>query len=305
MIILTENDTDAKEKTATIGFFDGTHTGHKYLLDTLQREADRYGNMSMVITFRNHPRLFFDPDCKLKYLTLPDEKISNFDREGVDFCLMLEFSRHTASMTSRQFMQLLHDRYGVRYLLIGYDHRFGSDTNATFSDYKRYGSQIGIEIIRCDEHTEKQRHVSSSEIRKALGNGNIAEANTLLGYNYSISGIVVDGHKLGRTIGFPTANIKTDDKKLIPAKGVYSVKITVHDKVYSGMLNIGNRPTVSGSENTIEVNIFDFDSDIYNEEVGIEFLQFIRTEQKFSSLEELKRQLLCDKDKIMKSHIKQ
>lgn len=299
MTILTGQNRDKNAKTATIGFFDGVHSGHRYLLDMLKKDALENGIASMAVTFKNHPRLFFDPDCDLKYLTLPEEKSEIFNDMNIDYCLMLDFSKEIASLTSRQFMQFLHEEYGVIHLLIGYDHRFGSDKEYQLSDYEQYGKEIGIDVIKCGEHIEHHKEVSSSKIRKALSTCNITDANILLGYRYALRGKVIGGHKLGRTIGFPTANIETSPYKLIPANGVYAVNVIFCGTRYWGMLNIGNRPTVDGGTQSIEVNIFDFEGDIYGEELTIEFVDFVRAEQKFDTIEELRQQLFADKNTVL------
>ena len=282
-------------KVATIGFFDGVHLGHNYLLEQLKSEAQQRGMQSVVVTFANHPRLFFDPNCALKQLTLSDEKVNLLKQKGVDEVVMLQFDDKLSKLTSREFMQLLVEHYRVRVLLMGYDHRFGSDRGTSFDEYVAYGKQIGVEIKRCDGFSESEVMVSSSKVRRALELWNIPLANKFLGYKYFIKGRVVEGQKIGRQIGFPTANLQIDSLKLIPSDGVYVVEVIVGGKEYRGVLNIGTRPTVSGDKRTIEVHIIEYEgAELYGEELELRFLRFLRHEQRFSSLEDLREQIRKD-----------
>ena len=281
-------------KVATIGFFDGVHLGHNYLLEQLKSEAQQRAMQSVVVTFSNHPRLFFDPNCGLKQLTLSNEKVALLKQKGVDEVVMLQFDEQLSSLTSREFMQLLVEKYGVKVLLMGYDHRFGSDRTTSFDEYIEYGSQVGLEVKRCDGFSESEVMVSSSKVRRALELWDISLANKLLGYEYFVAGRVVDGKKIGRQIGFPTANLQIDSLKLIPSDGVYVVDVKFETVEYRGILNIGTRPTISGGERTIEVHIIGFTGDLYGKEIVLKFLKFLRHEMKFSSLDELRKQIQKD-----------
>lgn len=282
-------------KVATIGFFDGVHLGHNYLLEQLKTEAQQRGMQSVVVTFANHPRLFFDPNCALKQLTLSDEKVDLLKQKGVDEVVMLQFDDKLSKLTSREFMQLLVENYGVKVLLMGYDHRFGSDRSTSFDEYIAYGKQLGLDIKRCDGFSESEVMVSSSKVRRALELWDIPLANKFLGYKYFIKGRVVEGQKIGRQIGFPTANLQVDSLKLIPSDGVYVVEVSVRGKEYRGVLNIGTRPTVSGDKRTIEVHIIGYEGvELYGEELELRFLRFLRHEQRFSSLEDLREQIRKD-----------
>ena len=282
-------------KVATIGFFDGVHLGHNYLLEQLKTEAQQRGMQSVVVTFANHPRLFFDPNCALKQLTLSDEKVDLLKQKGVDEVVMLQFDDKLSKLTSREFMQLLVENYGVKVLLMGYDHRFGSDRSTSFDEYIAYGKQLGLDIKRCDGFSESEVMVSSSKVRRALELWDIPLANKFLGYKYFIKGRVVEGQKIGRQIGFPTANLQVDSFKLIPSDGVYVVEVSVRGKEYRGVLNIGTRPTVSGDKRTIEVHIIGYEGvELYGEELELRFLRFLRHEQRFSSLEDLREQIRKD-----------
>ena len=281
-------------KVATIGFFDGVHLGHNYLLEQLKSEAQQRNMQSVVVTFANHPRLFFDPNCGLKQLTLSDEKVTLLKQKGVDEVVMLQFDEHLSKLTSREFMQLLVDKHGVKLLLMGYDHRFGSDRGISFDAYIEYGRQLGLEVKRCDGFCESEVMVSSSKVRRALDLWDIPLANKLLGYKYFLKGGVVEGQKIGRQIGFPTANLEVDPLKLIPSDGVYVVDVEVEGVEYRGVLNIGTRPTVSGDQRTVEVHIIGFTGNLYGKEVELRFLKFLRHEQRFSSLEDLREQIRKD-----------
>lgn len=287
-------------KVATIGFFDGVHLGHNYLLEQLKSEAQQRGMQSVVVTFDNHPRLFFDPNCGLKQLTLSDEKVGLLTQKGVDEVVMLQFDEQLSKLTSREFMQLLVEQYGVKVLLMGYDHRFGSDRSTSFDEYVEYGSQLGLEVKRCDGFSESEVMVSSSKVRRALELWDIPLANKLLGYKYFLKGRVVAGQKIGRQIGFPTANLDVDSLKLIPSDGVYVVEVVVKENIYRGILNIGSRPTVDGDKRTIEVHIMEYEGEeLYGAELELRFLNFLRHEQRFSSLDDLREQIRKDFNKAI------
>ena len=282
-------------KVATIGFFDGVHLGHNYLLEQLKLEAQQKSMQSVVVTFGNHPRLFFDPNCGLRQLTLSEEKIDLLKQKGVDEVVMLQFDAQLSRLTSREFMQLLVEQYEIKVLLMGYDHRFGSDRTTLFDEYVEYGRQLGLEVKRCDGFSESEVMVSSSKVRRALELWDIPLANKLLGYKYFIKGRVVEGQKIGRKIGFPTANLQINNLKLIPSDGVYVVDVVVKSDVYRGILNIGTRPTVSGDERTIEVHIIEYEGkELYGETLELRFNKFLRHEQKFSSLDDLREQIRKD-----------
>lgn len=289
---------------ATIGFFDGVHAGHRYLIEQVKEIAAAKGLRSALVTFPVHPRKVMNAAYRPELLTTPEEKISLLSALGVDYCLMLDFTPQVSRLTAREFMsQLLKGRYQVKCLIIGYDHRFGHNRSEGFEDYVRYGKEIGIEVIRARAYTsdveiETERHVpvSSSLIRRLLHEGEVDIAARCLKYEYFLDGTVVDGYQVGRKIGFPTANLRVDDPdKLIPADGVYAVRVTFDGKTYGGMLNIGIRPTIdNGPNRTIEVHIFHFHSDIYNKFIRITFVKRTRPELKFAGIDELIAQLHKD-----------
>ena len=284
----------------TSGTFDGVHLGHQKILNRLNEVAKLTHGQSVVITFYPHPRSVISPDNQIvKLLSTLDEKIELLEKSGVNHLLIIPFTREFSELSSEEFIQkILIQTIGTKTLVIGYDHRFGKNREGGFDYLKMNNEKYGFEIEEISRQDIENVSVSSSKIRKALTDGDVPSADHFLGRNYSLSGVIVKGKQLGRTIGFPTANIQVREiAKLIPSDGVYAVKVYYKSKAFGGMLNIGNRPTVDGTYQTVEVNIFDFDQEIYGENLTIEFLQKIRNEQKFSGLDELKAQI--SKDKII------
>ena len=283
---------------ATIGFFDGVHLGHRFLIQQVKVAATQTGWQSSIITFPVHPRQVIQSEFQPQLLSSPEEKIELLASTGVDNCILLPFTRELSQLTAYEFMQLLYDKYKVRMLVIGYDHRFGHNRAETFEDYCRYGRELGIHIMQASAYTQEQDKVSSSAIRRALQTGDIRTATKFLGYHYYLEGTVVDGYKVGRKIGFPTANLRVDfPNKLIPSIGVYAVCVYVNGGKYKGMLNIGYRPTINnGTDLSIEVHILDFQDDIYHQKMRIEFIEFLRPEEKFNSVDELILQMQKDKE---------
>ena len=283
---------------ATIGFFDGVHLGHRFLIQQVKVAATQTGWQSSIITFPVHPRQVIQSEFQPQLLSSPEEKIELLASTGVDNCILLPFTRELSKLTAYEFMQLLYDKYKVRMLVIGYDHRFGHNRAETFEDYCRYGRELGIHIMQASAYTQEQDKVSSSAIRRALQNGDIRTATKFLGYHYYLEGTVVDGYKVGRKIGFPTANLRVDfPNKLIPSIGVYAVYVYVNGEKHKGMLNIGYRPTINnGTDLSIEVHILDFQGDIYHQKMRIEFIEFLRPEEKFNSVDELVLQMQKDKE---------
>lgn len=299
---------------ATIGFFDGVHVGHRYLIRQVKEVAKRKGLRSALITFPVHPRKVMQSEYWPELLSTPEEKISLLAETGVDYCLMLDFTPEVANLTAEEFMtRILKERFRVESLVIGYDHRFGRNRSDGFDDYVRYGKNIGMEVIRAcactaDMETdcgEKNTYgtkapVSSSLIRSLLQKGEVDLAAHSLGYEYFMNGIVVGGYQIGRRIGFPTANLCVDNPdKLVPADGVYAVWVNFDGKRYKGMLNIGVRPTIgNGLHRTIEVNILHFYSDIYDKSIRITFVKRTRPELKFDTIDELIVQLHKDAEEV-------
>lgn len=288
---------------ATIGFFDGVHLGHRFLINQVKVATSQTGWKSSVITFPVHPRQVIQSEFQPQLLSSPEEKIELLDTTGIDNCILLPFTRELSMLTAREFMQLLYEKYHVRMLVIGYDHRFGHNRAETFKDYCRYGQELGIHVMQSTAYTQEQDKVSSSAIRRALLSGDVTTAKKYLGYNYFLEGTVVDGYKVGRKIGFPTANLQVDfPNKLIPSVGVYAVSVHVNGQKYKGMLNIGHRPTINnGNDLSIEVHILDFQGDIYHQKIRIEFVDFLRPEMKFNSVDELISQMQKDKEVTIQS----
>ena len=287
---------------ATIGFFDGVHLGHRYLINQVKIAASQCGWCSSIITFPIHPRQVIQSDYQPQLLSSPEEKIELLSQTGIDNCILLPFTQELSRLTAYEFMQLLYDKYKVRMLVIGYDHRFGHNRAETFEDYCRYGRELGIHIMQATAYTQEQDKVSSSAIRRALLSGDVMTAHKYMGYNYFLEGTVVSGYQVGRKIGFPTANLRVDfPYKLIPSIGVYAVRVQVAGQQWKGMLSIGYRPTINnGNDLSIEVHILDFQGDIYNQKMRIEFIEFLRPEVKFDSVDELIAQMHKDKEETIK-----
>lgn len=287
---------------ATTGFFDGVHSGHRLVIDRLVSAARERGDKSLVVTFWPHPRAVLQDGAReLRLLTTLEEKKSLLLGLGVDRVEVLDFSRRFASLTAEQYLRdILQARFGVTSLLMGYDNRLGSD-RLTAVGLGPITQKLGMELIVADVRSVPPAPISSTRIRKALEIGDIAAANQMLGYGYALEGVVVAGNRLGRAIGFPTANMKLyEPLKLIPARGVYAVQVSVLGQTYRGMTNIGLRPTVGGTVPTIETHILDFSEDIYGLPLRITFLRRIRNEVQFPSLEALKAQLVLDRETCRK-----
>jgi riboflavin kinase/FMN adenylyltransferase len=288
----------------SIGVFDGVHVGHRYLFDRMKEEARRSGGETLVITFWPHPRIVLNhqPE-KLKYLSTIQGKQELLEECGIDHLLILEFTADIQNMDARTFVErLLVKKIGVEVLVMGFDHVFGHDRQGDYERVSALGGELGFRVVKVEARKVKGQTVSSTLIRDMLWQGDVAGAKRFLGYYYFIIGRIVGGKRIGRSIGFPTANIRPDDEhKLIPADGVYAVKVLLSGKNYGGMLNIGIRPTVNNGfpEKTIEVHIFDFHGDIYGQDVKITFIERIRPEKKFDRIEELAAQLQEDKKKTM------
>ena len=285
---------------ATIGCFDGVHRGHRYLIDQVRAAAQARGLQSAFITFPVHPRVVMQADYQPQLLSCLTQKIDLINKLDADYCILLPFTHELSQLSAREFMELLHNRYRVEVLVIGYDHRFGHNRSEGFEDYCRYGKELGIEVIQAHALIEDGNSISSSLIRTLIQEGKMEQANHFLGYRYYLDGKIVNGYKVGRKLGFPTANLLPScPDKLIPSEGVYAIYTYINGKRHRAMLNIGHRPTVNnGTDRSIEAHIIDFHEDIYNQQMRIEFVRQIRKEQKFNSLEALIQQLRRDKEEI-------
>ncbi len=282
----------------TSGTFDGVHLGHQKILARLKDVAEKSGGETVVITYWPHPRLLLKPeDTSLKLLNTFEEKAELLKEQGIQHLLRIPFTKEFSQLTSKEFISsILIDKIGTKKLVIGYDHRFGNNREGSFEQLKLSAPTYGFEVEEIARQDVDHVTVSSSKIRKALEESDLDTATHLLGRKYSISGRVVKGDKLGRVLGYPTANIDLDSRlKLIPSDGIYAVTVLHEHTLYKGMLYIGNRPTVDGSKRVIEVNLFDFAKEIYGESLTVYFHQLIRLDSKFQDLEALKTQLGLDK----------
>ena len=296
-------DITKNPQVATIGFFDGVHRGHRYLIDQMITVAKEANMESTVITFDRHPRQVLHSDYLPQMLSTLEEKKALLENTPADHIEILTFDEQLAALSAHDFMkQVLRNRLNVCKLVIGYDNRFGHNRSEGFEDYVRYGQELGIEVIQAMPLSEPDKEaISSSYIRACLLVGNVWGANEALGYAYSLTGRVTEGFHEGRKIGFPTANLNTDGiGKLVPASGVYAVHVQLENEQHlrPAMMNIGTRPTYDGQLQTLEVHIFDFDSDIYGQQLRVVFDRRIRNEMKFSSPQELAKQLEKDKEEI-------
>ena len=287
-----------KNVVVTIGMFDGVHMGHTKLLTHLVETAKAIQGKSAVLTFWPHPRIVLNKDPeKLQFITTLDEKTKIISEQGIDNLVLLPFSTEVANLTAEEFIRdVLINKLDMSHLVVGYNHRFGKDRVADYDVYKELSKKYGFSLSKVDAVYLDDRAVSSTTIRDFLNCGEIESANRMLGYRFSVFGTVKGGQKLGRRLGYPTANLKPNENyKLIPAMGVYACFVNVIGKRYGGMLNIGKRPTIDEKETlTIEVHILDFNQDIYSEEIELIFVHKVRNEQKFEGIEALIAQLKKD-----------
>lgn len=304
MEILDQNITKIEKPiAATLGFFDGVHLGHRFLLNQLKDIAQSRNLPSAVITFTRHPRRTLNEDFQPALLSSYDERLQLLGETGIDYCIPIEFTKEISQLSAHDFMKnILKDKFNVSVLLIGYDHRFGLGRVDGFAEYIEFGREMGMTVVQGSE-LDSGDYVSSSHIRELLQTGEVEKAAKYLTHNYSLSGKVVDGQKIGHTIGYPTANIAIDNPaKIIPTDGVYAAYTYLDGKKHKSMLYVGRRPTLflGNNEKTIEVNILDFNENIYGKDIKVEFLRFIRRDAKFSNIEILKRQLMMDEERIRK-----
>lgn len=276
-----------KKTIVTLGTFDGMHVGHQSILNKLKLQKEFYGYETLVLTFFPHPRMVLKTDHKISLLNTIDERIKQIDQFGIDHLVVQEFTQEFANLSAEEFVKnVLVDQFNIGKIVIGYDHRFGKNRSADIHDLIEFGKKYHFDVEQISAKELDDVSVSSTKIRNALNQGDVGLAKTYLGYPYMVSGKVVSGKQLGRTIGYPTANIQVaEDYKLIPPIGVYVVGVTVKGTDYYGMLSVGTNPTVGGTEKTIEVYIFDFNDTIYNEEITVRFLTKIRDEEKFASID--------------------
>lgn len=281
----------------SLGMFDGVHLGHKFIIEELKKNSELKKTQSSILTFWPHPRLAFNPDEDLKMLNTIDEKIELFRNYGIENLFIIEFNEEFRNLTGEEFVkEILVKKLNVKYLTIGHDHVFGKNRSGNFELLQQLAPDSGFEVEQMEAVNIHNQNISSTKIRFALSKGNIMNANEMLGYSYSVSGKIVHGKKIGRTIGYPTANIETDSVKMLPKKGAYIVEVYLKGEILRGMLSIGTNPTVNGDLLSTEVYILDFDDDIYGEEIVVKFRDFLHEEIKFESLEKLIERLDEDKN---------
>lgn len=281
----------------TTGTFDGVHLGHLQIINRLIEVAERTEGETVLLTFSPHPRrVLFPNDKSLKLLNTEEEKIALLKKAGIENLIIYPFTKEFSELSSSDFIKsILVEKIKTKKLVIGYDHHFGKNREGNFENLKKHGPEYGFEVEEIPVKDIDEVNVSSSKIRAGLMNGDIETANKYLGYEYSLRGKVVKGKQLGKELGYPTANIEVnDDNKLIPKTGIYAVRVKYKNQDLSGMMSIGFNPTVGGEKQTIEVNIFDFNKDIYGEELTVSFVGKLREEEKFDSLDALKLQMKND-----------
>ena len=298
-----EDFKDVKNPIVTTGTFDGVHLGHQKIISRLKDVAQKHQGETVLLTFYPHPRMvLFPEDNDLKLLNSQEEKIKLLEKYGVDHLIIYPFTKEFSRLSSVEFVRnIIVNTIHTKKLIIGYNHHFGRNREGSFEHLKEFGPIYGFEVEEIPAKDIDTIEVSSTKIRNSLSSGDVEVANSYLGHIYSITGKVIKGDQRGRSIGYPTANISIEDKyKLIPADGVYAVNVSLNGKLYGGMLNIGNNPTIEGKGRSIEVNIFDFDETIYGEDATIFFIKRLRDEVKFAGIDELKNALAIDKQNALK-----
>ncbi|RMZ58271.1 bifunctional riboflavin kinase/FAD synthetase [Chryseobacterium nematophagum] len=285
-----------KSLALSLGMFDGVHLGHKSIIEALAKIGSNHNLETAILTFWPHPRFVFNANEDLKLLNTLEEKQLLLEKYGIENLFLKEFDEEFRNLTGEEFIrQILVEKLNVKYLIIGHDHSFGKNKSGNFELLKKLSQELDFEVEQMEAINIHENNISSTKIRNALLAGNIVEANEMLGYPYSVSGTVVHGKKIGRTIGYPTANIETESIKLLPKKGAYIVEVFIKDQQYKGMLSVGTNPTVNGDKLTTEVYILDFNGDIYDEKITVKFRDFLHDEIKFEGLEKLIERL--DEDK--------
>lgn len=306
MKILKETDSLPQGTTAAaVGMFDGVHLGHATLVNYLRLQAAERGLQAMAVTFSRHPQTVLFPERDFRMISTTRHRLDCLAGLGLDLTLMLDFSPQLAQLDSSRFIRLLRDRYGVRLLVVGYNHRFGHNREEKFDDYVRNGDRLGVQVLKAPEYLGEYAPVSSTIIRRLIAAGKVDDACHCMGRPYTLGGKVVHGFRNGSTLGFPTANVgHTDPAVILPHNGAYAVRVRLqdHPQWFDGMLNIGSRPTLdNGNQLSIEVNIFDFEGDIYRHSIELEFIKFLRLEFKMCGLDELRKQLGRDRQRALQA----
>ncbi len=295
------NEFKVKNPILTVGTFDGVHLGHKKILDTIIQESKSLSGESVVLTLHPHPRkVLFPQEHNVFLLNTMDEKIKLLEKAGIEHLIIYPFTKEFAGLSSCDFIEkILYNKLEVKQLIVGHDHHFGKDRQGNLEILQNCANPFGFDVVKVEALLQDNHKISSTKIRNALFAGDVSTANSYLGYNYFFSGKVISGNKIGRTMGFPTANIQPEQEKLIPKNGVYAVKVIVDRTTYKGMLNIGSKPTVSSKlETGSEVHIFDFNENLYGKIIEVQLIKYIREEKKFKDKEALKEQLTTDKEQI-------
>jgi riboflavin kinase / FMN adenylyltransferase len=287
-----------KKTIVTIGTFDGVHIGHQKIIEKLIQETKKADCESLILTFFPHPRMVLNGSSSIKLLNTINEKSSLLEKMGLDNLVVHPFDKKFSNLSAEEFVKtILVDSFNIKKIIIGYDHRFGNNRSANIDDLISFGKKYDFEVEQISAKEIDSVSVSSTKIRDAITDGNMIVANEFLGYEYILSGKIITGKQLGRTIGFPTANIKIEENyKLIPKNGVYIVKSHLQEKTVFGIMNIGLNPTVNGEDLSIEVHFLDFDADLYNKNITVSVIARIRDEQKFTSIDLLKAQIQEDKN---------
>ncbi|KKY02583.1 riboflavin biosynthesis protein RibC [Paraclostridium benzoelyticum] len=294
---------NVENTVVTIGNFDGIHKGHIKLIKEAVKEAKMKNYKSVVFTFENHPMRYFRADS-IKHIITNEEKIKIFKGLGVDIVFMIPFDEYMTKISATDFVKtILHEKLKCKMVIVGHDFTFARNKEGNASLLESLGENYNMKVKVIEPIKIKGRRVSSSYIRNLINDGNVSEIKDFLGRNYFLEGEVIHARKIGRTIGFPTANLKAEDKLIVPKNGIYAVKVYIKNKVYYGATNIGYNPTVNGKSLSIETNIIDFDEEIYGEIIKVEFLDRIRDEKKFNSLDELKSQLRKDVNFVCKKYV--
>ena len=294
-----------KNAVITIGTFDGVHTGHLQIIRQLKEEAKKINGESVIITFDPHPRMVITSDKHdIKLLNTLNEKIELLEQQEIDHLVVVAFTKEFSEQSAEKYIKdFLADKFHPHTIIIGYDHHFGKERKGNYKLLEAYADEFNFRVKEIPGHVLNHVTISSTRIREAILNADIDTANTCLGYDYFFEGLVIDGNKLGRTLGYPTANLALVDKnKLIPGNGIYAVKVIIDNQqtLFKGMMSIGIRPTLANSERTIEVNIFDFDKDIYGQTIRVYLKKYLREEKKFPGLEELREAIAKDKIEALK-----
>ena len=286
----------------TLGTFDGVHKGHQKILKKLNSEANKAKLKSIVLTFFPHPRIVLNPRSNLKLINTIKERSELLEKSGIDFLITKPFEKTFSEIRTEKFVKnILVDKLKIKKILIGYDHKFGKNRTAGIEDLKKFGLKYDFDVIEISAKEQNKVTISSTKIRKSIENGDFNKAKSFLGYHFNIEGLVIKGNAIGRTIGFPTANLDvSEDYKLIPKRGVYLIFSLIENKKVFGMMNIGIKPTLNNDRETIEVNFFDWEKDLYKKLIKVYVLDFIRDEQKFKSLIKLEEQIKLDKKTCLK-----